>query len=117
MMGGGDIDLQRLAVAYANYLGLVLNLTPLSLALVKPGIVGMEAFNVEILIVCHGGGDTPGDVPVMAEVGQPWNAWERQPDSIELRTGQVILIEHVRGVERPMGVASEQRGPADGAPA
>ncbi len=69
----------------------------------------MEAFEVEVLVVCHGGGDTPGDGAVMAEVGQPWHAWERQPHSIELGAREVILIEHIGSIERPVGVAGEQR--------
>jgi hypothetical protein len=51
----------------------------LSFALVELGIAGVEAFEVEVLIVGHGGGDTPGDGPVMAEVGQPRNAGNDSP--------------------------------------
>ena len=75
----------------------------------------METFEVEVLIVGHGGGDTPGDGTVMAEMGQPGTPGNDSPTASNVGASQMILIEHVRRVERAMGVAGEQRSATGGA--
>ena len=79
------------------------------------GVVFLEPFDVEILVVGRGMGHAPRDPRVVPEVRKSGNPREGQPDHIEFGTSQMVLIVGVGGVQRPVGVSGQQRFAGGGA--
>ena len=84
-------------------------LPPLALPLVLAGVV--EPLDVEVVVIGLGVGHAPCHAGVVAEMGKAGAAREGEPQGVEVGAGDVVLVVDVGGVERPVGVARNERLP------
>ena len=61
------------------------------------------------MIVGAGVGDAPRDGGIVSEVGEAGTAGERQPDDVEVRAGDLILVVDVGGIQSAMRVSRHER--------
>ena len=114
MVRDGHREVDRPAPANLDGLAPHLGLPPLVAELVPRRVGGVEALDEDVLVVGHRVRDAPGHVAVVAEVGQAGDAGEREPDGVEVRAGEVVLVVAVRRVERAVRIARDERAARGG---
>ena len=107
----GNPDFYRNIVAILNLYRLLMDLgpAPLVFVLVVAGVVFLKLFDVEVLIISAQVSYAPGHPGIVAEVGERRHAGKRKTNNVEFGTGYMVLVVNGGCIQRPMGVARQER--------